>query len=94
MHDLEKYKDLIIPVLNRYSIKRASIFGSLAKGKLDVESDIDLLIEPGKGFAIFEMLKLEDEISELTHRKIDLVEFSAIKLSIKEEVLSSAISIL
>jgi uncharacterized protein len=39
MHDLEKYQRLILPVLNRYSIKRAAIFGSAVKGMMNSNSD-------------------------------------------------------
>ena len=94
MKDLEQYQQLILPVLKRYFIKRAAIFGSFAKGEEDTNSDIDLLIEPEKDFTIFKMLKLEDEISALIKRKVDLVEYSALKPSIRKEVLLSAITIL
>ena len=94
MQELERYQQLILPVLKRYLIKRAAIFGSLAKGNINSDSDVDLLIEPEKGFTIFKMLKLEEEISALIKRKVDLVEYSALKPSIRKEVLSSAINIL
>lgn len=94
MKELEQYQKLILPVLERYLIKRAAFFGSFAKGTNTSQSDVDLLIEPSKGFTLFEFLKLEEEISVLTKRKVDLVEYSALKPSIKEEVLSSSIPIL
>lgn len=94
MQEIEQYQQLIIPVLKRYFIKRAAIFGSLAKGVLSVDSDIDLLIEPGKNFTMFKMLQLENEIAELVNRKVDLVEYNALKPSIRNEVLRSAIDIL
>jgi predicted nucleotidyltransferase len=94
MKELEQYKTLILPVLQKYLIKRAAFFGSFAKGTNTTESDVDLLIEPTRGFTIFEYFELEREISALTNRKVDLVEYSAIKSSIREEVLSTAIPIL
>lgn len=94
MEQIEKYKNLILPILERYYIKRAALFGSIAKSSERLDSDVDLLIEPSAGFTLFQMLKLEEEISSIVKRKVDLVEYSAIKQSIKDEVLSSAISIL
>ncbi len=94
MQELERYQQLILPVLKRYLIKRAAIFGSLAKDNINSDSDVDLLIEPEEGFTIFKMLKLEEEISALIKRKVDLVEYSALKPSIRKEVLASAINIL
>ena len=94
MQQLEQYQQLILPVLRRYFIKRAAIFGSFAKDNTNPHSDVDLLIEPGKDFTIFKMLQLEEEISVLIKRKVDLVEYSALKSSIEKEVLLSAITIL
>jgi predicted nucleotidyltransferase len=94
MSELEEYQQLILPVLKRYFIKRAAIFGSLAKGTMNANSDVDLLIEAETGFTLFTMLNLEQEISDLINRKVDLVEYGALKASIKNEVLLSAITIL
>ncbi len=94
MKEIELYQQLMLPVLKRYLIKRAAIFGSFAKENATVSSDLDLLIEPDRDFTIFKMLALEHEISNLIQRKVDLVEFSALKHSIKNEVLLSAITIL
>ena len=65
MKEIKVYQKLIVPVLKRYFIKRAAIFGSFSKGNINDNSDVDLLIEPGINFTIFEMLRLEDEISSL-----------------------------
>lgn len=94
MPELEEYQKLILPVLKRYFIKRAAIFGSLAKGNMNADSDVDLLIEAGTGFTLFNMLNLEQEISDLINRKVDLVEYGALKASIRNEVLRTAIPIL
>lgn len=94
MQQLHNYQQLIVPILKKFEIKRAAIFGSVAKGIHTAESDIDLLIEPAKGFTLYKMLQLESEIARITERKIDIVEFSALKMSIRNEVLQSAITIL
>ncbi len=94
MLSIDAYKSMITPVLQRYAIKKAAIFGSLAKGTMTEESDIDLLIEPGSDFTIFTLLELEEEISTLTMHKTDIVEYSALKPSIKFEVEQTAIPIL
>jgi predicted nucleotidyltransferase len=91
---VQQYQQLILPVLKRYMVKHAAIFGSVAKGESHPDSDIDLLIEPGKDFTIFKMLALEEEITALLNCKVDLVEYGALKPSIKEEVMRSAITIL
>jgi predicted nucleotidyltransferase len=93
MLQLQQYQQLILPVLKRHMVKHAAIFGSVAKGDTHPNSDIDLLIEPAKDFTIFKMLMLEEEIATLLKCKVDLVEYSALKASIKDEVMRSAITI-
>jgi predicted nucleotidyltransferase len=94
MLSIEQHKELIVPVLKRYNVQHAAIFGSVAKRSATAISDIDLLIEPAAGFTLFKMLELELEIAELVNQKVDLVEYSALKASIKDEVLNPAIAIL
>ena len=90
----ESLKQAILLVLKQRPISRAAIFGSFARGEEQAHSDIDLLIEYSSPQSLFDMLKLEHELKAVTSRKVDLVEYSAIKPSIKEKILSQAISIL
>ncbi|WP_373867794.1 nucleotidyltransferase family protein [Mucilaginibacter phyllosphaerae] len=53
-------------------MKRAAIFGSVAKGESSDSSDIDLLIKGGQDFTMFKMLSLEQEISKLINKKLIL----------------------
>ena len=91
---IDSIKSAIIKVLKRHPISRASIFGSFARNEANKDSDIDLLIESNKPITLFDILSLEKELSEVTSRKIDIVEFSAIKSSIRENILKEAIPVL
>ena len=94
MKDIAFYKQQMLPVLHRFDVQHAAIFGSVAKGLSGEGSDIDVLITPGENFTIFKMIQLEEEIAEILNCKVDLVEFNALKPSIKQEVLATAITIL
>ncbi len=75
-------------------MQRAALFGSFARNEETDNSDIDILIEPKSGFTIFDMLRMEQALGEKLSRKIDLVEFSAIKPSIRERVLKQAVTLI
>jgi len=57
----------------RHHIRRLALFGSVLRDDFGPESDVDVLVEfdPGHvpGFA---MINLEDELSTLVGRKVDL----------------------
>jgi predicted nucleotidyltransferase len=90
----ESLKQSILQVLKQRPISRAAIFGSFARGDEHAYSDIDLLIEYSTPQSLFDMLRLENELKDITSRKVDLIEYSALKPSIKAKVLSQAITIL
>jgi len=91
---LEAFKEQIKGILNKYPISKAAVFGSFARGEENRSSDIDLLIETSKPISMFAILRIERELGIIMNRKIDIVEYSAIKRSIKQNILSEAIPII
>lgn len=57
----------------RHHVRRLALFGSVLRDDFGPESDVDILVEfePGRvpGFA---MVNMEDELSEMVGRKVDL----------------------
>ena len=92
--NFEQLKRNILGVIANYPVKKAAVYGSFARGDSTDGSDVDLLIETSKPVTIFQILQLEIDISEITRRKTDIVEYAAIKDSIRERVLAEAIQIL
>lgn len=71
-----------------YCVKNIGIFGSYARGEQTNESDIDVLVEFSKPVGFFHLVRLEDFLSSLLGRKIDLVTKNALKPAIKDEILN------
>jgi predicted nucleotidyltransferase len=60
----------------RYHIQRLSVFGSAARGQMDENSDIDLLVEfeEGRAPSLGGMVRIKDDFSALFEgRKVDIV---------------------
>lgn len=45
VYTIEELKSIIIPVLQRFGVTKAILFGSYAKGTATEQSDVDLLIQ-------------------------------------------------
>ena len=52
------------PILKKYGIKSAAIFGSVARGEDGPNSDIDILVEFNKPVGLFKLVHLENELSD------------------------------
>ena len=73
---------------------RAGIFGSAARGQLRRRSDVDILVELSQPISLFDFVGLKLELEEALGRKVDLVEYGAIKPLIRERILGEEVSIL
>jgi hypothetical protein len=94
MNHIERIKHLAVPILQRYGIKRAGLFGSYARGDMTGASDIDILVDTGENMSLFEFVHLKYELEEALQRKIDLVEYQTIKPRLKPILLREELAIL
>lgn len=78
-------------VCERYGVASLEVFGSVARGEDGPDSDVDLLftLKPGRrlGFALFD---LEDELTSVFGRPVDLVRRSSVNKYIRKQVLDDA----
>ena len=83
----------IRPVLKKHAIRRASLFGSFADGTAGEHSDVDLLVELSMPIGLLRFIHIKHELEDRLGRKVDLVEFKAIKPVLRESILNSSIPI-
>jgi uncharacterized protein len=94
MNQIDRIKNLAVPILQRYGVTRAGLFGSWARGDMTGASDIDILVETGENMSLFEFAHLKHELEEALQRKIDLVEYQTIKPRLKPILLREELAIL
>jgi uncharacterized protein len=86
MNNLENIKKNIRPILEKYGIKKAGIFGSSARGESAV-NDLDLLVKIDKKISLLEFIGIQQELEDKLGMKVDLVEYDAIKPALKDDIL-------
>lgn len=61
--------------LRREGIRRLSLFGSVARGDAEADSDVDLAaeLEPDAHIGLFRLTALESRLSEILGQRVDLV---------------------
>jgi len=91
---IEELKEKILPFLKKCGISSAGIFGSFVRGDFDEESDIDIVIEIEKDITLFDFINIKLELEEILNKKVDLVEYSALKPLIRDSILKEQVIIL
>lgn len=90
---IKKLKAELPALKKEYPIKTLGIFGSVARGEDTPKSDLDILVEFNKNHTIglFRFIDLEDDLSKLVDKKVDLVMKSGLKPAIKKYVFKDVI---
>ena len=84
----------IRPIMKRYDVKKVALFGSLVRGEMREDSDIDILVEIESDISLLDFVGLKIEIEEALGRKVDLVEYCTIKPRLKDKILKEQVVIL
>ncbi len=88
-------KKKALPILKRHAVKKASIFGSYARGDAEQKSDVDFLIEyKAKDKTLFDLVDLKSDLEKSLGRKVDLITYNSIYWRIREQILAEQIVIL
>jgi len=92
---LKKIIPRIRKILLANQVQRAGIFGSYATGKQKKSSDVDILIElRNNNLSLLDFIDLKLKIEDRIKKKVDLVEYKAIKPRIKSDILKEEVKIL
>lgn len=63
----------IIDTLKPIGVNRVGIFGSFTRKEMKQDSDIDILVEFKDTFGLLKLIQIENTLSKLLNRKVDLI---------------------
>jgi len=90
---LQEKREQILKIAAEHGACNVRVFGSVARGEADVDSDIDLLIDLGENRSPWFPVRLIKDLEKLLGRKVDIVTEKGLKERIKERVLQEAIKL-
>ena len=91
MLTLDVDRDRLREVCERYGVASLEVFGSAARGDHRPNSDIDLLYVLKTGTRLgFRLFDLEDELTTVFGRPVDLVARTSVNTYLREQVLAEA----
>lgn len=91
---IDEIKKRSLPHFKVMGVRRAALFGSMARGEATDKSDLDFLVELPDSLDLLDVVHLKNLLEDEFNRGVDLVEFSCIKPRIRENVLRDQITLL
>lgn len=83
-------KDQVLALAAKHGASNVRIFGSVANGTADQNSDIDFLVDLEQGRSLFDLGGLLMDLQQLFGRKVDVVTESGLHWYIKDRILREA----
>ena len=94
LNDLLKSKrDEILKIAAKHGAHNVRVFGSVARGEADAQSDIDLLVEFKQGTTLLGHAALIYELEELLGVKVDVVSDRGLRERVRDRVLNEAVAL-
>lgn len=91
--ELRSFKPQIMEVASKYGVNEIKVFGSVARGDNDENSDIDLLIDKFEG-SIFKFATFKNSVEDLLHTKVDIVQIDVVKNPLRKRyILEDAVNL-
>jgi uncharacterized protein len=93
--DIQEIKRKAVPLLKKYGVVKAGIFGSYARGEQNKKSDVDMLIQVRrKKFSLFDLIDLEEELKKKLGKEVDLLTYNGINHLLRDRILEEEIRII
>jgi predicted nucleotidyltransferase len=83
----------ILRIASRHGARDVRVFGSVARGETDRESDIDFLVELEAGRSLLDLGGMQMELESLLGRRVDVVTVRGLKARIRDRVLREAMPV-
>ena len=95
LHDqlVKEKRGEILRIASRHGARDVRVFGSVARGEADRESDMDFLVELEAGRSLLDLGGLQVDLESLLGRRVDVVTVRGLKTRIRERVLREAMPV-
>ena len=88
---LQEKREAILATATKYGAYNIRIFGSVARGEANSESDVDFLVDMEAERSLFDLGGLLMELQDLLNCPVDVVTEKGLRQRIRDRVLSEAI---
>jgi len=90
---LRDYRLVIVNLAAQYGAYNVRVFGSVARGEADLESDVDFLVDLEMGRSLLDLGGLLMDLQELLGCRVDVVTEKGLRQRIRDRVLREAVAL-
>ena len=77
--------------LKAQGVKSLAVFGSVARGEAELDSDVDLIGEFERPFGLFKFVQVKEYLESILGCSVDLVTADSLHPALRDRILSEAV---
>lgn len=86
-------RERILALAAEHGASRIRVFGSVARGTADADSDIDFLVDLKPGRSLFDLGGLLTDLQKLLNHNVDVITPAGLRNRIRDRVLKEAVEL-
>jgi len=87
-------REKALEILQKNGIKRAAFFGSIVRGEMTDDSDIDILVEFEGRKSLLDLAGLKLDLEDALERRVDLLTYRSLHPLLKDRIIAEQVPIL
>jgi hypothetical protein len=91
LEELRRQRDRIVALAERHGAHNVRVFGSVARGQANPESDVDLVVDFERGRSLMDHGELMMDLEEVLGCRVDVVSERGLRDRFRARVLADAV---
>ena len=93
LDELRQQRDTILALARQHRARRIAVFGSVLRGELQPNSDIDFLVDFEVDYKLRDHIRLIQGLQQLLGRRVDVVDRRSLRKELRDTILEEAQSL-
>jgi uncharacterized protein len=94
LDELRAKKEAIAKLGDQYGARHIRVFGSVARGEEQPDSDVDFLVEFPRGYDLFaQRLPLTERLEALLQRRVEVIPEHELNRHLRDQILKEAVEL-
>ena len=90
---LRPHRQAILEAAARHGARNVRVFGSIARGDGQLDSDIDFLVDLESGRTLLDVIALEQDLESLLGRKVEVLTDGGLSPYLQQRIVAEATSL-
>ena len=90
LEDIRRLRPEIMELARKHRARKVSVFGSLVRGEMRADSDIDFLVDFEEEYTLLDITGLLVRLEDLLGCKVDVIDRRSLRKELRETVIREA----